>query len=92
MLWKKKPLKHLLKYFKNISIKNNKTYEIILIKIIDKLLKNKTSTLKGIPSKIIVNAVHVYSQALTNVFNDFVKRGSFLDIFKNVDVTPIFRL
>ena len=44
-----------------------------IIKIIKELPKSKASTFKDIPVKIMVNSVHVYSHALTKVFNDCVK-------------------
>ena len=53
--------------------------------------KNKVSTFKDIPVKIMVNSVHIYSHALTNIFNDFVKRGNFPNILKYPDITPIFK-
>ena len=44
-----------------------------IIKIIKELPKSKASTFKDIPVEIMVNSVHVYSHALTKVFNDCVK-------------------
>ena len=44
-----------------------------IIKIIKELPKNKASTLKDIPVKIMANSVHVYSHALVRVFNDCAK-------------------
>ena len=51
-----------------------------IIKAIKKLPKNKASTFKDIPVKIKANSVHIYSQVLTNIFNDCVKSGNFPNI------------
>ena len=37
----------------------------------------------------MINSVHIYYQVLTNIFNDFVKSGDFLDILKYSDITPV---
>ena len=39
----------------------------------------------------MVNSVHIYSQVLTNIFNDCVKSGNFPDILKYADITPVFK-
>ena len=39
----------------------------------------------------MVNSVHIYSQVLANIFNDYVKRGKFTDILKYADITPVFK-
>ena len=39
----------------------------------------------------MVNSVHIYSQVLANIFNDYVKRGKFTDILKYDDITPVFK-
>ena len=39
----------------------------------------------------MVNSVHIYSQVLTNIFNDCVKSGNFPDILKYDDITPVFK-
>ena len=38
----------------------------------------------------MINSVHIYSQVLTNIFNDCVKSGNFLDILKYADITTVF--
>ena len=55
---------------------------------------NKAATKRQsqcIPVKIMVNSVHIYSQVLTNIFNDCVKSGNFPDILKYADITPVFK-
>ena len=49
------------------------------MKTIKELPKNKDSTFKDTLMKVIVNSVHIYSQVLTNIFNDCVKSGNFPD-------------
>ena len=101
---KKKSSKHLLRHFKNHFINkikkhfnSNERYafrefkETEIIKTIKKLPKNKASTFKDISVKIMMNSVHIYSQVLTNIFNDIVKSGNFPDILKNADITPVFK-
>ena len=74
---KKKPLKHLLKHFKyhsTIKIKKHfnskeiftirEVKETEIINTIKELRKNKTSTFKDIPVKIVVNSAYIYSQVL----------------------------
>ena len=38
-----------------------------------------------------ISSVHIYSQVLTNIFNDFVKSVKFRDILKYTDITPAFK-
>ena len=38
----------------------------------------------------MVSSVHIYSHALTKIFNDGVKPGNFFDIQKYSDITPVF--
>ena len=97
---KKKSLKHLLRHFKNHSTKKIKKHlnskeiftfrvfkETEIIRKIKELLKNKSSTFKDIPVKIMVNSFHINSQVLTNTFNDCMKSGNFPDILKYADIT-----
>ena len=39
----------------------------------------------------MVNSFHIYSQVLTNIFNDCVKSSNFPDILKYADITPVFK-
>ena len=58
------------------------------MKTIKELPKNKASIYKDILVNIVVNSVHIYSQVLTNIFNDCVKNGNFPDVVKYADITP----
>ena len=101
---KEKSLKHLLKQFRdhfNQKIKkhfNSKEIftvrdfkETEIIKKIKELSKNKASTFKDTPVKMMINSVYIYSQILKNIFNGCVKSGNFPDILKYADITPAFR-
>ena len=101
---KKKSLKYLLRHFKNHSTKKIKEHlnskviftfqefkETETIKTIKELQKNKASTFKDIPVTIMVYMVHIYSQVLTNIFNNCIKSGNFPDILKYADITPLFK-
>ena len=39
----------------------------------------------------MVNSFHIYSQLLTNIFNDCGKNDNFPDILKYADITPVFK-
>ena len=55
------------------------------------LPKNKASTFKDILVKIMVNSVLISFYVLTKFFNDFIKKGNHLDIFKHADITLVFK-
>ena len=101
---KKKSLKHISRHFKNHSPKKSKDHfngkkiftfrefqETEIIKTITELPKSKASIFKDIPVKIMISSVHIYSQVLTNIFNDCVKSGKFPDILTYADITPVSR-
>ena len=37
------------------------------------------------------NSIHIYSEKLTNIFNECLINGKFPDTLKRADVTPIFK-
>ena len=39
----------------------------------------------------MVSSIHIYSQVLTNIFNNCVKSGNFPDILKYADTTPVIK-
>ena len=53
--------------------------------------KNKASTFKDIPVKIMVNSVHIYFPTLTKISNDCLKSGNFPDTLNYVDIIPVFK-
>ena len=62
-----------------------------ILKVIKSLSSNKASPVEDIPINIIKNSIHIYSEKLTNSFNECLINGKFLDRFKRADVTPIFK-
>ena len=40
---------------------------------------------------MIKNSIHIYSEKLTNIFNECLINGKFPDTLKRADVTPIFK-
>ena len=54
------------------------------------LSSNKASPVEEIPIKILKNSIHIYSEKLTNFFNECVINGNFHDTLKRADVTPNF--
>ena len=41
--------------------------------------------------EILKNPIHIYSDKLTNIFNESLINGKFPDTLKIADVTPIFK-
>ena len=39
----------------------------------------------------MVKSVHIYSQLLTNIFNNYVESGNFPDVLKYADIRPVFK-
>ena len=80
------------------TIKLKKTYPVLKKKSLKpfKCLFFRTliftaTTFKDIPVKIMVSSIHIYSQVLTNIFNNCVKSGNFPDILKYADTTPVIK-
>ena len=59
--------------------------------MIKSLSSNKASPVEDIPINIIKNLIHIYSEKLTNIFNECLINGKFLDTLKRAHVTPIFK-
>ena len=62
-----------------------------ILKAIKSLSSNKASLIEDIPIKILKNSIHIYSEKLTNIFNECLINGKFSDTLKRADVTPIFK-
>ena len=62
-----------------------------ILKAIKSLSSNKASLIEDIPIKILKNSIHIYSEKLTNIFNECLINGKFPDTLKSADVTPIFK-
>ena len=57
---------------------------------IKSLYSDKASPIEDIPIKILKNSIHIYSEKLANIFNEFLINGKFSDTLKR-DVTPILK-
>ena len=62
-----------------------------IVKAIKSLSSNKASPIEDIPIKILKNSIHIYSEKLTNIFNECLINGKFPDTLKSAYVTPIFK-
>ena len=62
-----------------------------IVKAIKSLSSNKASPIEDIPIKILKNSIHIYSEKLTNIFNECLINGKFPGTLKSADVTPIFK-
>ena len=60
-----------------------------ILKAMKSLSSNKASPTEDIPIKILKNSIHIYSEKLTNIFNECLINGKFPDTLKRADVTPI---
>ena len=98
------PLFSITDYFKNnesvIKIKekyntqeSSFSYTLFSKEDILKAIKssNKASPIKDITIKILKSSIHIYSEKLTNIFNECLINGKFPDTLKRADVTPIFK-
>ena len=62
-----------------------------LLKAIKSLPSNKASSF-DIPIKVLKNLlIHIYSEKLTNIFNECLINGKFPDTLKRANVTPILK-
>ena len=59
--------------------------------MIKSLSSNKASRIEDILIKILKNSIHIYSEKLTNIFNECLINGKFPNTLKKIDVTPIFK-
>ena len=62
-----------------------------ILKAIRSLSSNKISPIEDILIKILKNPIHIYSEKLTNVFNECLINGRCPDTLTRADVTPIFK-
>ena len=52
---------------------------------------NEASLIEDNPITILKNSIHIYSEKLTNIFNEILINGEFPNTLKTADVTPIFK-
>ena len=62
-----------------------------ILKAIKSLSSNKASPIEDIPIKILKSLIRIYSEKLTNIFNECLINGKFPGTLKSADVTPIFK-
>ena len=62
-----------------------------ILKAIKSLSSSKASQNEDIPISILRNSIHIYSEKLTNIFNECLINGKFPYTLKRADVTPIFK-
>ena len=65
--------------------------ETEVIRAIERLPSNKTTTLNDIPASILKDSVSAYSKVLTNILNKCLQNDMFLDILKHADITSVFK-
>ena len=67
-----------------------------ILKAIKSLSSNNASPIDGIHIKILKNSIHIflyiYSEKLSNIFNECLINQKFPDTLKKADVTPIFKI
>ena len=67
-----------------------------ILKAIKSLSSNNASPIDGIHIKILENSIHIflyiYSEKLSNIFNECLINQKFPDTLKKADVTPIFKI
>ena len=60
-----------------------------ILKAIKSLFSNNPSSFDDIRIMILKNSIQIYSKKLTNIFNECLINGKFLDILKREDINPI---
>ena len=51
---------------------------------------NKESPFDNVITKLFKNSLHIYSEKLTDIFNECLSNSKFPDILKRADITAIF--
>ena len=89
-----KPKKSSLRYLKK-RVQNSMNFKIFdesdIVKIICKLTAGKSSGHDGISVTILKWCLPYIASLLTNIFNTFLKAGSYPNIFKLAKVTALFK-
>ena len=60
-----------------------------ILQVIKCLPSNKASPFDNILIKILKNSIHIYSEKLTNIFNEYLINEKFPNTLKRADVTRI---
>ena len=59
--------------------------------MIKELTGNKPTVSNDIPVLVLKESVFAYYEKLTDIFNNFIRNGTFPEILKKVEVTPVFK-
>ena len=59
--------------------------------MIKQLPGNKATVSNDIPVSILKESVSAYYEKLTDIFNSYIKSGTFPEILKKSEVTPVFK-
>ena len=65
--------------------------KIDVLDFIKQLRGNKTSVSNDIPVSVLKESVSVYYEKLTDIFNNCIRSGTFPEINKKSEVTPVFK-
>ena len=52
---------------------------------------NKTTVSNDIPVSVLKESVSAYYEKLSDIFNNGIRSGTFLEILKKSEVTPVFK-
>ena len=58
---------------------------------IKQLSGNKATVSNGIPVSVLKKSVSAYYEKLTDIFNNLIRSGTFAEILKKSEVTPVFK-
>ena len=59
--------------------------------LIKQLHGNKATVSNDIPVSVLKESVSAYYEKLTNIFNNCIRTGTFLEILKKSEVIPVFK-
>ena len=51
---------------------------------------NKATVSNDMPVSVLKESIFAYYEKLTDIFNNCIRSGTFPEIFKNTEVTPVF--
>ena len=64
--------------------------KVDILKEIKSLSSNKAYSLDDIPITILKNSIYIYSEKLTDIYNEYLSNYKFPDTLNKTDVTPTF--
>ena len=66
-------------------------YKKDVLDLIKQIPGNKATVSNGIPVSVIMESFSAYYEKLTDIFNDCIRSGTFPEILKKSEVTPVFK-